>query len=157
MKSPIRDTDDTARELAKDLIQSAAFAALAVETPDGPLVSRIALAKLPTGDIVSLVSELSHHTQALRNSDRVSVLIGEPGPKGDPLTHPRLTLQARAEFVEHSSREFSDLAKQYLELRPKSQLYIGFTDFLFLKLNPTVAHLNGGFGKAFKLTPEDLV
>lgn len=157
MKSPIRQTDDDARALAKGLIASSTFAALAVETPDGPMISRIAIAQLADNGLVALVSELSHHTQALRTSPRVSLLIGEPGPKGDPLTHPRLSLQAEVAFVEHASEAYAGLAKRYLEKRPKAQLYIGFTDFVFLEFEPKLAQLNGGFGKAYTLEPEDLI
>jgi len=39
---------------------------------------------------------------------------------------------------------------------PKAQLYIGFADFSLLRLKVSAGHLNGGFGKAFVLTPEDL-
>ncbi|WP_420860462.1 HugZ family protein [Algirhabdus cladophorae] len=156
MKNPIRPVDDDARALAVDLIAQAKFGALAVETTEGPMVSRIALAQIAGFGLVSLVSDLSHHTQALQHSPRVSLLVGEPGEKGDALTHPRLTIQAQAVRVEHDTDTFREIAHEYLERLPKSKLYIDFLDFVFLQFKPVQAHLNGGFGKAYVLQPSDL-
>ena len=84
------------------------------------------------------------------------MLVGEPGPKGDPLNSPRLTINARARFVEHGSQEHLELSKTYLESHPKAKLYIGFGDFRFAVFEIGSALLNGGFGKAYQLTAADL-
>ena len=124
---------------------------LAVEHLYGePVVSRSAVATTPHG-LITLISDLSQHTVALRAAPDASILLGEPG-KGDPVAHPRITLQITAEFLEKSK----DIADAYLALQPKASLYVGFTDFNFVALRPRSAFLNGGFGKAFTLTPADL-
>jgi len=158
MTDPIRPTDDEARRLARDLIDTARFGALAVHDPEtgAPMVSRVAVATDATGCPVSLVSDLSHHTKALKADPASSLLVGEPGPKGDPLTHPRLTIQARARFLRHGEDGHAELARRYLDLQPKAQLYIGFADFSFLIYQVERAHLNGGFGKAYTMGPADL-
>ncbi|CAN0604984.1 unnamed protein product, partial [Ectocarpus sp. 12 AP-2014] len=92
------------------------------------------------------------HTKALRADERCSLLLGEPGRKGDPLTYPRITLQTKAVFIEKTDA----LVSHYLEQQPKAKLYIGFADFCFAQLIPTEAFLNGGFGKAYRLAPDDL-
>lgn len=154
----IRPTDDEARALARSLLNSARYAALGVLLPDGnPLVTRIAFGLCLDARPLTLVSDLSEHTKALRRSSVCSVMIGEPGDKGDPLTHPRLTLQACATFVEHDDPTYAEMAAHYLRSHPKSKLYIGFGDFCFVRFVPERAFLNGGFGKAFQLTPKDLV
>ncbi len=94
--------------------------------------------------------------RALRSDARCSILLGEPGARGDPLTHPRLTILARADFLRRGSDEHRHLRDRYLEQIPKARLYIEFTDFSLVRLVPEAAHLNGGFGKAFILTAEDL-
>jgi putative heme iron utilization protein len=151
---PIRPTDDEARALARGLIATARFAALAVTDPgtQTPMVTRIAI--VPGGDGVplSLISTLSSHTTALDACDVCSLLIGEPGPKGDPLTHPRLTLQATAEPADKAA-----LKAHYLSLYPKAQLYYDFGDFRLIRFAPRGGLLNGGFGKAFRLGPDDIV
>lgn len=159
MPSPIRPTDDEARALARRLMQEARFAALGVVDPETgtPVVSRVAVAPDPDGLPMALVSDLSFHTKALVANLACSLLLGEPGAKGDPLTHPRLSLQGNASFVRHGMSDHPELARMYLRANPKAQLYIGFGDFALMRLRPTGAHLNGGFGKAFVLTPDDLV
>ncbi len=152
--SPIRPTDDEARALARDLIAGARFAALAVTAPETgtPMVTRIALVPDPDGVPVTIISTLSQHTAALAAAPECSLLIGEPGGRGDPLTHPRLTYQARAEPGDKAT-----LRDHYLALYPKAQLYYDFTDFQLWRFRPLAGYLNGGFGKAFHLTPGDML
>lgn len=159
MTTPIRPTDDAARDLARALIAGARFGALGVLDPDtaAPVVSRIGVVPGADGLPLALVSDLSHHSRALKANPACSLMLGEPGPKGDPLTHPRLSLQARAVFVRHGAPDHAHLAAQYLARQPKAKLYIGFADFAHLRFDIAGAHLNGGFGKAFVLTPDDLV
>lgn len=157
MIDPIRPTDDHARSLAKEIMAKARFAALATLTDDGaPMVTRVAFSLCPAGLPISLVSSLAAHSKALKASPRVSLLIGEPGDKGDPLTHPRLTLQAKAGFIANTGPEHEELAAHYLRSHPKAKLYIGFSDFSFVRFSPLAGFLNGGFGKAFNLQPDDL-
>ncbi|WP_439522238.1 HugZ family protein [Marivita sp.] len=159
MVSPIRPTDDNARALAKSLIARARFATLSFLDPKdgGPMVSRIALVSGPDGLPLSLMSDLSHHSTALKANPLCALLIGEPEDKGDPLTHPRLSLRARAHFVRHGTSGHGSLADAFLSKQPKAKLYIGFADFALVTFAPLGAHLNGGFGKAFTLTAEDLI
>lgn len=157
-QNPIRPTDDEARALACKLIQEARFGAIAVTDPDSgcPYVARVAVGQSPAGEVLTLISDLAHHTRALRTSPDCSLLLGEPKDKGDALVFPRITLMAKAEFLQRDAPEHPDIRARYLKTHPKSQLYIDFADFNFVKLQVTGAHLNGGFGKAFILTPEDL-
>lgn len=158
MTSPIRPTDDEARTLARGLIQTARYGALAVLDPTSqtPLVSRVAAVPGPDGLPLMLVSDLSAHTVALKANPACSLLLGEPDKKGDPLTHPRISIQGAARFTRHGDAGHADLAAHYLTQQPKAKLYIGFADFSLMQLQVTGAHLNGGFGKAFVLEPSDL-
>jgi putative heme iron utilization protein len=151
---PIRPTDDEARTLARALIDTARFGALGVTDPEtgAPMVTRIAVVPGPDGLPLTLVSTLSSDTAALEARPDCSLLLGEPGAKGDPLTHPRLTLQARAEPADKAA-----LKAHYLALYPKAQLYYDFGDFRLMRLTPVAAFLNGGFGKAYNLMPADLI
>ncbi|WP_108263317.1 HugZ family pyridoxamine 5'-phosphate oxidase [Mangrovicoccus ximenensis] len=157
-RGPIRDTDDDARALARSLLAGARFAALAVfDRATGiPTVSRIALVPGPEGAPLTLISELSAHTGHLLADPRCALLVGEPGPAGDPLTHPRMTLACRADFVRHGDAGHAALRSHYLGLYPKAKLYADFADFLFARFEVSSAALNGGFGKAYQLAPEDL-
>lgn len=155
--STIRPTDDAARRLARSLLSKARHAALAVTLPEGaPYVSRIALGLDPKGRPTSLISSLAPHTGALEADPACALLLGEAGAKGDPLTHPRLTLMARARIIARDDPCHASLAAHYLQTHPKSKLYAGFTDFRYVLFDVEKAHLNGGFGRAFHLTAEDL-
>ena len=157
--SPFRPVDDEARALARKLLNDATFAALAVTRPDtgAPSVTRIALATDPNGGPLSLVSTLSSHTAALEASAICALLVGEPDKRGDPLTHPRLTLHAEARLIDRDAPEHAALRDHYLSQRPKAQLYIDFGDFRLVTFRVTDALLNGGFGKAYQLGPADLL
>lgn len=157
MTDPIRPTDDEARGLAQELLAAARFGALGVLLDGTPMVTRVAVARDDTGLPMTLISTLSQHTRALQADPVCSLLVGEPGQKGDPLTHPRLTVQARAAFVDRPSAEHDALRALYLDQIPKAALYIDFGDFSLVRLNPTAAFLNGGFGRAYHLSRDDLM
>lgn len=156
-QSPIRATDDEARALARSLIDTATYGALGVHDPetDAPIVSRVATGANKDGIPVTLISDLSRHTQALKVDPVCSLLVGEPEPRGDPLTHPRVTLQAVAEFVARGTSEHDELRVLWLKQHPKSKLYVDFADFGFVRFKVTKAYLNGGFGRAYVLAPQD--
>jgi heme iron utilization protein len=156
--SPLRETDDEARRLARVLLRSARYAAIAVLDPDTgfPFASRVLLATDIDGAPVILVSKLSAHTKALARDPRASLLAGEPG-KGDPLAHSRLTTQCMAEPVEHGHRFHERIRTRFLDRHPKANLYIDFPDFLFFRLKPEQASLNAGFGRAYHLDGGDLI
>ena len=156
---PIRPTDTDARALARRLLDTARFAALGVIDPDdgAPSVTRIALATTENGAPMTLVSDLSPHTRALRANPVCSLLVGEPGQRGDPLTHPRITIAARAAFVARDSATHPALRDRYLACQPKAKLYIDFGDFHIVTFSMQNGALNGGFGRAFRLTGEDLL
>ena len=155
-KDPIRPTDDQARTLARTLLDEARWAALSTLDETGhPSVSLASFALDDDRKPVLLVSALSSHTSQLRKDPRCALLIGEPG-KGDPLAHPRVTISCTAEFITRPGTENDRLRPLYLKRQPKAELYIDFGDFTFVKLTPIAASLNGGFGKAYRLTPDDL-
>ena len=156
--NPLREMDDEARATIADLMENVRHAALAVTDPDDglPGVSRIALVRDPEGQPLSLISDLSAHADALKAAPEAALLIGEPGDKGDPLTHPRISLKVRASFVRHGDPDHGALAAHYLTQQPKAKLYIGFGDFALVRFEVLSGLLNGGFGKAYPMTPEDL-
>ncbi|MGB8812908.1 MAG: pyridoxamine 5-phosphate oxidase [Paracoccaceae bacterium] len=150
--------DEAARALAQSLL-SAAHAALAYLDPDTgfPGISRIALGRDPFGVPITLISALAPHTAALRATPAAALMVGEPGPKGDPLTHPRLMVKVRAEFLDRAGADQAEVRTHWLTHHPKAKLYVDFADFAFVRLHPQSALLNAGFGRAFQLTPQDLL
>ena len=151
-ETPIRPTDDDARALARNLLRGARHGALATRDAGSglPHVARVAVGH-DGPDPLLLVSTLSLHTRALLADPGAALLVGEPGSKGDPLTHPRLTVQGHC-----SPADKDALRARWLHDHPKTRLYYDFADFLLMRLSVVQAHLNGGFGKAYTLTRDDL-
>ncbi|MGL4491007.1 MAG: HugZ family protein [Rhizobiaceae bacterium] len=155
---PIRQTSPQAIRLAKTLMRTARFGALAIIEPQTqePFVSRVAVATAMDGAPLILVSSLSTHTKSLLANPQCSLLLGEPG-KGDPLAHPRITLQCVAQVLDRESEAGKSARQRTLRRNPKAKLYVDFGDFSFMKLKPAGASLNGGFGQAYRLISDDLL
>ena len=138
--SVIRPTDAEAIRLAKTLVRSARYGAIAViEAETGvPFASRVGVATDIDGAPLILVSLLSTHTRAL-------------------LADPRLSLVCRAVQLEAGDPAHERAQRRYLNRNPKAKLYAGLGDFRLFRLEPGRASLNGGFGKAFLLNREELV
>ena len=83
-------------------------------------------------------------------------MVGEVGLKGDPMTHPRLMVRAKAEFVPADALDGPALRGRWLQRNPKANIYLDLPDFTFVRLVPQSGLLNGGFGAAFRLTADDL-
>lgn len=153
---PVQVADDAARSMALSLM-TAKHAALAyLDASGAPAISRIAFGLCPDGLPLTLISALAPHFAGLRADPRCSVMVGEVGEKGDPLTHPRLMIRARASFVAADDPARPALRAHWLKGHPKAALYIDFADFALVRLTPESALLNGGFARAFRLSPDDL-
>jgi putative heme iron utilization protein len=157
-KHVIQVTDDEAIRLAKSLLRTARFGALAViEKETGvPWASRVGVATDTDGTPLILISMLAAHTGSLLAEPHCSLLVGEPG-KGDPLAHPRLTLVCAARRLERDEPDGERAKRRYLNRNPKAKLYADLGDFSFFRLEIERASLNGGFGKAYLLAREQLL
>jgi heme iron utilization protein len=157
-RDPFHAPDDASRAEARALLKAARHGALAyLDAATGtPGISRIAVGLDPAGQPVTLISQLSTHHAGLCVHPVAALMVGEPGPKGDPLTHPRLMLRVEAMFVARGDPDRIALRAQWLSGHPKSTLYVDFADFDFVRLAVLGAVLNGGFGRATRLAPEDL-
>ena len=155
--NPIRPTDNAARTLARELLRTARSGALATLGTDGsPAASLVLVATAMDGTPLTLVSSLSSHARNLNHDPRASLLLSRAG-KGDPLAHPRLAVQVMARWLDRDSEEGARVRQRILRRHPKSELYIDFADFSLVSLTVQRASLNGGFGRAYELAPEDLV
>lgn len=159
-KTPLlQPVDDATRVLARRLVRTARYGALAVLDPatGHPLASRVALSTDVDGTPLILISSLSAHTGALAAEARCSLLCGEPG-RGDPLAHARITLLARARRIDRADEPtHARVRRRYLARQPKAALYADFGDFAFWRLEVQRASLNGGFGRAFELDAGDVL
>jgi heme iron utilization protein len=154
---PVQPATDEALALVRQLM-SLGHAALAWADPDTgtPGISRIAFHRDPEAGLLTLVSGLAPHFRALGKTPDCALMLGEVGEKGDPLTHPRLMIRARASFVLPEASDRPGIRDRWLRRFPKATIYIDLPDFAFVRLTPTSALLNGGFARAFHVAPKDL-
>ncbi|MEM6489595.1 MAG: DUF2470 domain-containing protein [Pseudomonadota bacterium] len=155
-KDVLQPVDDEARRLAKTLLRTERHGALATLEPGTgwPAASRVAVATMMSSEPIFLISRLSAHFGALEADPRAGLMLGSPGA-GDPLAHPRLMVQGRAEMLAGDAR--ATARRRFLARHPKAQLYVDFADFAFWRLSIDKASLNGGFAKAYAPTPADLL
>jgi len=156
--NPIRETTDEARGQARALIEEAKFASLAVLEPETgyPQVSRVAVAMEEDGSPFFLASDLSAHSKALIVDGRASLMFGEPPNKGDPLAFARVTVIGVVEKLPREEGSHAARRAFWLNKHPKSELYIDFGDVAFYKMKVERVALNGGFGKAFEMSADDI-
>lgn len=154
---PIRPTDDSALALAGDLLRTSRSGMLATLDASGyPAASLILVATAMDGTPLTLMSALSAHNTNLERDPRGSLLLSRAG-KGDPLAHPRLSIEVDAQRLDRNMPEGLDARHRLLSRHPKAALYIDFPDFSLMALKIRRASLNGGFGKAYHLHPHDLL
>lgn len=154
-KDPIRQTDDHARQIVQHLLSEMRHATLGTLDPDSgtPLLTRIAMQLDEDGTPIALLSGLSAHTRALKADPRAGLLITDANAtKGDVMTHPRLSILARA----MRAKSDPDRRRRWLKNDPKAQIYIDLPDFNFWRFEPHSGLLNAGFARAYRLTPEDM-
>jgi putative heme iron utilization protein len=138
---------------AKRLLRLSRTAALATLGANGsPLTTWVGCASDFDGAPVFLLSTLAQHTKDLAADARGSLLLTSPSDRGDPLNHPRLTIGGPIAL--HPA---AYARKRYLQRNPKAKLYASFTDFAIYRMKVEAVHFNGGFGRADKLVPADIL
>lgn len=151
-------TDFDPRAAARELLRRIRAGTLATldRNTGHPFASLVNLGTDADGSPVILTSRLSTHTANLEADGRASVLLAETG-KGDALTHPRLTVLGSFAPVARKAADEARLRRRFLAHHPKAQLYAGFGDFAFWRMQVVSAHLNGGFARAADLTAADVL
>lgn len=129
---------------ARNLLRRARTGTLGTLNADdgSPYASLVNLATDVRGCPVILVSTLAWHTRNLLADPRASVMVAELPPEGDALTGARVTVMGRFSRVEQPQ-----LSRRYLARHPAAELYAGFGDFAFWRLEPERAHAVAGFGR----------
>jgi heme iron utilization protein len=117
-----------------------------------PFVSLVLPALSAEGEPILLLSDLSDHARNLQRDARASLLLDGTLELKEPLTGPRLTLVGE---VHRSADQQADKAR-YLEVHPEAALYAGFGDFHLYRFRIAEGLFVAGFGRIFRLKPEEL-
>ena len=150
--------DFAPRTVAKTLLRATRAGTLATldRNTGYPFASLVNIATDVDGAPLILVSKLATHTANLEVDGRASLLLAEMG-KGDALAHPRLTVLGAFAPVAREGADDARIRRRFLARHPKSELYAGFGDFAFWRMDVVSAHLNGGFARAADLGPADVL
>jgi putative heme iron utilization protein len=150
------DFDPT--KLAKSLLRGIRAGTLAtLDRHTGhPFASLVNVATDLDGAPLILVSKLATHTANLEVDGRASLLFAAAG-KGDPLAHPRLTVLGKLAPISRDGDEDARVRRRFLARHPKAEMYAGFADFAFWRMNVASAHLNGGFARAADLKAAEVL
>jgi putative heme iron utilization protein len=148
-----QETRPSAIADCKRLLRISRTAALATLGDDGaPLATWVGCASDLDGSPLLLLSDLAQHSKNLARDPRASLLLTDPPDRGDPLNQPRLTLSGVV-----ARRPDPYARRRYLQRNPKAKLYAPFADFAIYRLRVERVHFNGGFGRADRLSPEDVL
>jgi putative heme iron utilization protein len=147
------DPDFNPKSAAKKLLREGRSGALATLMPGSgdPYCSLVNVATAADGSPLLLISTLAIHTKNLLNDPRCSLMIDER-KAGDPLEGGRIMLMGTA-----TATDDKDIRRRYLERQPEAQMYAGFADFAFYKMQLKSVHLVAGFGRIVDLKPEDVL
>lgn len=138
---------------ARNLLRRARTATLGtLNVDDGiPYASLVNVATDVRGCPLILVSTLAWHTRNLLADPRGSIMVAELPPSGDALTGARVTVMGRFSRV-----DAKDAARRFLARHPAAEMYAGFGDFGFWRLEPEKAHAVAGFGRIETLPANEL-
>jgi hypothetical protein len=142
--------------LTRSLLARSRQGALATLMPQNgdPYCSLVAVAAMPDGMPILLISRLAVHTRNILNDPRVSLMLDERAP-GDPLEGARIMLAGTAEQVQGDDAE--PVKRRYLAAHPSAEEFVGFRDFSFFRVMPSGVHLVAGFGRIVDLAPRDFL
>lgn len=151
-EQPTPPSDFDGIPVARHLLRTIRAGALATLDREAgfPFASLVTVATDCDGSPLLLMSRLAAHTANLESDPRASLLLAQGG-KGDPLAHPRLTVFGRVDRTDEPR-----VRSRFLARHPKANLYAGFGDFSFWRMDITGAHLNGGFARAMTLSSAQL-
>jgi putative heme iron utilization protein len=147
------DAPFDARLAAKKLLRegrSGALATLMAGSGD-PYCSLVNVATEPSGAPLLLLSTLALHTKNILADSRVSLMLDER-KEGDPLEGARVMLMGTLAVTGDDAARST-----YLRRHPDAEMFAGFGDFAFYRMDITRAHLVAGFGRIVDLAADDVL
>ncbi|SDE25599.1 hypothetical protein SAMN05421538_10574 [Paracoccus isoporae] len=156
--NPLLDVDEDARQLARRLIAQMQHAVLAVTDPahGAPHLSRIAAQPDLDGTPMGWLSAIAIHSRLLTDTRQAGLLIEDARASGEAMTRPRLSLQVIAVPQPRDDARNPARMRAWLARNPKARVYATLPDFRFWRLEPQGGLLNAGFGRACRLSADDL-
>jgi putative heme iron utilization protein len=147
------DTAFDARLAAKKLLREGRSGALATLMPGAgdPYCSLVNVATAADGAPLMLLSTLALHTKNILADKRVSLMLDER-KDGDPLEGARVMLMGTLAATDDPTARAA-----YLRRHPEAEMFAGFGDFAFYRMEIARAHLVAGFGRIVDLAAPDIL
>lgn len=109
---------------------------------------------------VTHVSRLSAHTRDMLSTPDVCLLVMGPDPAdgggGMPQAVPRVSIGARARFVDRDAPDHDSIRHSYLTRFPQTADFFALGDFSLVAFEPSTARLVAGFARAHSLSAAEL-
>lgn len=143
----------TRRELGRDirvLMRNSRSAALSTglsRAAGWPYGSMVTVAIDHDAAVLLLMSELSEHTRNIAADNRACLLFSAPTRHRNPQRGARVSIMGKVRRARKRKH-----AERFLTMHPEAEMYAGFGDFSFYRMNIERAHWVGGFAKAQWLT-----
>lgn len=137
---------------ARRLLRAARVGTLATTRDGQPAASLVTPATAANGDILLLLSDLAEHTRHLRADPRCALMVTGTAETANPQTAPRVSVTGIAELSDDAA-----LKARHGAIHPYAALYAGFGDFHLWRIRPAGALLVGGFARAFRIRPAEIV
>jgi heme iron utilization protein len=146
-------SDFAPRRAAKRLLREARSGALATLMPGSgdPYCSLVNVATAADGAPLLLISKLAVHTKNVLADPRVSLMLDER-KQGDPLEGARVMLMGKAVVTDDPAAR-----RRYLARHPEAEMFAGFRDFAFYRIELNGVHLVAGFGRIVDLKPAEVL
>jgi putative heme iron utilization protein len=146
-------TDFNPAVAAKKLLREARSGALAtvMSGSGNPYCSLVNVATAADGAPLLLISRLAVHTKNILADQRVSLMVDER-KAGDPLEGARITVMGIAGVTDDP-----ECRRRYLDRQPGAEIFAGFADFAFYRIELEAAHLVAGFGRIVDIEPRDIL
>jgi heme iron utilization protein len=138
---------------AQKLVREGRSGALAtlMQGSGDPYCSLVNAATAAAGAPLLLLSRLALHTKNILADPRVSLMLDER-KEGDPLEGARVMLMGTAAQTDNEADK-----RRYLARHPSAEMFAGFGDFAFYRIELKGAHLVAGFGRIVDLKPQDIL
>ncbi len=148
----------TAREEFLALRDSVSGAMLATLSQDGSPAASYAPLLWLDGSCYLFLSQLAEHTQNLKRSPEVGLVLAEPEKKAaSAFARRRITLQGEAAPVPRQTAEFETVLAGFHQRFGKVMSIIEpLPDFQLFRVSPSEGRFVRGFGQAYALSGEFL-
>ena len=136
------------------LLKTGGTAALSVLDVEGggPFMTLVNVAADRDLRPLVLISSLAHHSKCLASDNRSSLMLHEPlSTTEDPMLTFRVTFLGRFAKIDSTGNQ-----QHFLDRHPYAELYAGFGDFSFWRMEAEHVHIIAGFGRAYGVRFKDI-